>query len=216
MDRGRVDRVSGCAAVGFPRWRKDGDRRRSAQVDGWLPTAEGLESTADAGLRAGWLTLVGDRIPGAPEIPVGTLNETAPSPWGGMSGAVVTAGDLVVGVVRSHNMAAGGQSLTITPVTAVDQLPDPTQQRFWDALGVADPGLLPVLPNDAAVVPPVRVTELRGQGHLLDFAGREGELARMHELLTGEQAAPVVLYGLGGMGKSQLAVEYAARSIVTS
>ena len=209
VDRGRVDRVSGCAAVGFPRWRKDGDRRRSAQVDGWLPTAEGLESTADAGLRAGWLTLVGDRIPGAPEIPVGTLSETVPSLWGGMSGAVVIAGDLVVGAVRSHNMAAGGQSLTITPVTAVEQLPEPTRQRFWDALGVADPGLLPVLPNDAAVVPPVRVTELRGQGHLLDFAGRTGELARMHELLTGEQAAPVVLYGLGGMGKSQLAVEYA-------
>ena len=208
VDRSLVDRVSGCAAVGFPRWRKDGDRRRSAQVDGWLPTAEGLESTADAGLRAGWLTLVGDRIPGAPEIPVGTLSETAPSPWGGMSGAVVIADALVVGVVRSHNMAAGGQSLTVTPVTAVDQLTGPIRQRFWDALGVADPGLLPVLP-DKAVVPPVRVTELRGQGHLLDFADRVEELARVHELLTGEQAAPVVLYGLGGMGKSQLAVEYA-------
>ena len=32
--RGRVDRVTGCTAVGFPRWRKDGDKRRSAQVDG--------------------------------------------------------------------------------------------------------------------------------------------------------------------------------------
>ena len=71
-----------------------------------MPTAEGLESTADAGLRAGWLTLIGDRIPGAPEIPVGALSETVPSPWGGMSGAVVVAGDLVVGVVRSHNLAA--------------------------------------------------------------------------------------------------------------
>ena len=153
VDRSRVDRVSGCAAVGFPRWRKDGDLRRSAQVEGWLPTAEGLESTADAGLRAGWLTLIGDRIPGAPEIPVGALSETVPSPWGGMSGAVVVAGDLVVGVVRSHNLAAGGQSLTVTPVTAVDQLPGETREKVWDALGIRDPGLLPVLPDTAAISP---------------------------------------------------------------
>jgi hypothetical protein len=115
VDRGRVDRVSGCTAVGFPRWRKDGDSRRSAQVDGSVPTAEGLESTADAGLRAGWLTLIGERIPGAPDIPAGTLIDTAPSPWGGMSGAVVAADDLVIGVVRSHNLAAGGQSLRSHP-----------------------------------------------------------------------------------------------------
>ena len=208
VDRSRVDRVSGCVAVGFPRWRKDGDRRRSAQVEGWLPTAEGLESTADSGLRAGWLTLVGDRIPGAPDIPVGTLSETAPSPWGGMSGAVVVAGGLVAGVVRSHNMAAGGQSLTVTPVTAVDQLPGAAREKFCGALGIQDPDLLPMLP-DHVVISPVKITELRGQGHLLDFADRVDELAQLHVLLTGKQAAPVVLYGLGGVGKSQLAVEYA-------
>lgn len=123
VDRSRVDRVTGCVAVGFPRWKKDGDLRRSAQVDGWVPTAEGLESTADSGLRAGLLTLVGGRIPGAPDIPVGTLNETPHSPWGGMSGAVVVVGHLVIGVVRGHNLAAGGQSLTITPLTALSQLP---------------------------------------------------------------------------------------------
>ncbi len=150
VDRSRIERVSGCVAVGFPRWRKDGDRRRSAQVNGWLPTAEGLESMADSGLRAGWLTLVGDRIPGAPDIPVGALSEAAPSPWGGMSGAVVVADNLVVGVVRSHNLAAGGQSLTVTPVTAIDLLPDEIRRRFWDALGVADPYLLPMLPDAAA------------------------------------------------------------------
>jgi hypothetical protein len=55
---------------------------------------------------------------------------------------------------------------------------------------------------------PVRVRELRGQGHRMDFVGREGELARLHELLTGAEGAPVVLHGLGGVGKSQLAVEY--------
>ena len=208
IDRDQVGQVDGCVAVGFPRWRKDGDQRRSAQVNGRVPTAEGLESTADSRLRPGRLTLVGDRIPGAPEIPVGTLSETALSPWGGMSGAVVVVGNLVVGVVRSYNIAAGGQSLTLTPVTAVDHMPGEVRQRFWDALGVADPARLPMLPGAAAAWPGW-VTELRGQGHLLDFADRVDELARLHALLTGEQAAPVVLHGLGGVGKSQLAVEYA-------
>ena len=208
VGRGRVDRVSGCTAVGFPRWRKDGDMRRSAQVDGSVPTAEGLESTADARLRAEWLTLVGERIPGAPNIPAGMLTDAAPSPWGGMSGAVVVAGDLVIGVVRSHNLAAGGQSLTVTPVTAIDQLPAAVRQRFWDALGVPDPSRLPVLPGATAAGRP-RITEFRGRGHLLTFAGRDDELTALHGLLTGGQAAPVVLHGLGGAGKSQLAVEYA-------
>ena len=56
---------------------------------------------------------------------------------------------------------------------------------------------------------PGRIEELRGRGHRPDFTGREPDLARLHELLTGPDAAPVVLYGLGGVGKSQLAVEYA-------
>ena len=207
VDRSRIDRVSGCAAVGFPRWRKDGDRRRSAQVEGWLPTAEGLESTADAGLRAGWLTLVGDRIPGAPEIPVGTLSETAPSPWGGMSGAVVAAGELVVGVVRSHNLAAGGQSLTVTPVTAVDQLPSELRQRFWDALGMADPGVLHVLPEsqpESAYWATIR--EIRARTPLL--ARRAGELAEIHAFVTGP-AGYRWLTGRAWAGKTALLAEAA-------
>ena len=206
VDRSRVDRVSGCVAVGFPRWKKDGDQRRSAQVEGSVPTAEGLEATADSGLRAGLLTLVGDRIPGAPDIPVGAVSDTLPSPWGGMSGAVVVAGQLMIGVVRSHNLAAGGQSLTVTPLTALDQLPAALEREFWEALGVIDPGVLPALPE---VTWAGRIVELRGQGHRPDFTGRGDELAQLHALLTGEHAAPVVLYGLGGVGKSQLAVEYA-------
>jgi hypothetical protein len=183
VDRDQVGQVDGCVAVGFPRWRKDGVQRRSAQVDGRVPTAEGLVSTADSGLRAGYLTLVGNRVPGAPDIPVGVLRDTQPNQWGGMSGAGVVAGNLVIGVVRSHNLAAGGQSLTVTPVTAVDQLPAGVREQFWDALGVADPGLLPALPGGAAGR--ARIVELRGRGHRLDFTGRVDELALLDDLLTG-------------------------------
>lgn len=147
VDRSQVSRLSECVAVGFPRWRRDQGARRSAQVNGWMPTAEGLEPTADSGLRAGLLTLVGDRIPGAPDIPNGVLIDARPNPWGGMSGAGVVVDGALVGVVRSYNLASGGQSLTVTPITAIDQLPSELRHMFWEALGVADPERLPVLPK---------------------------------------------------------------------
>jgi hypothetical protein len=64
-----------------------------------------------------------------------------------MSGAGVAVGDLVIGVVRSHNLAAGGQSLTVTPLTALERLPPDLRQRFCDVLGIKDPARLTVLPG---------------------------------------------------------------------
>jgi len=41
------------------------------------------------------------------------------------------------------------------------------------------------------------------------FAGRDEELADLHTALLGARGAPVALYGLGGIGKTRLAIEYA-------
>ncbi len=41
------------------------------------------------------------------------------------------------------------------------------------------------------------------------FAGREEELADLHTALLGANGAPVALTGLGGIGKTRLAIEYA-------
>lgn len=152
VDRSQVSKVTGCVAVGFPRWNASPGERPSAQVDGFVPTADGLVHLASRAFEEGLLTLVGDRIPGAPPIPEGALDTMPRSPWGGMSGAVVVACDLVIGVVRSHNLAKGGQSLTVTPITALERLPVHKRRQFCDALRVDDQGQLPVLPRKAARV----------------------------------------------------------------
>lgn len=148
VSREQAHRVAGCVAVGFPRWKKNGARRLSAQVEGWVPAAEDLDADADGGLCEGFLTLVGDRNPPAPQVPPGTplipgadLTEHGGSQWGGMSGAGVVMGNVLIGVVRSHNLAAGGQSLTLTPISAIDRLPGDLRQRFRAVLGITEPEL---------------------------------------------------------------------------
>lgn len=53
---------------------------------------------------------------------------------------------------------------------------------------------------------------LRSFPEAAQFVAREHELSKMHELLYGHSSrAAVILHGLGGIGKTQLAVEYIRR-----
>jgi tetratricopeptide (TPR) repeat protein len=167
VDHERVDRVDSCIAVGFPRWKKRGDVRTSAQVEGWIPTAEGQQPISGSAIDEELLTLVGNRIPSSPGIPSGhdvLADTTLTSVWGGMSGAVVVADLLIVGVVRSHNLAEGGQSLTVTPITAISALPSQLRDQFWQALGVQDSSALPTLPRKSNVRMPKAERRAFGEG----------------------------------------------------
>ena len=89
-----------------------------------MPTGDGVDPDTIGQADSELLTLICDQLPGSPPpVPQGNLAAPA-SPWGGMSGAVVLAedpvlGDVIIGVIRSHNAAQGGQSLTMTPLTAL-------------------------------------------------------------------------------------------------
>jgi vWA-MoxR associated protein C-terminal domain len=142
--------ITGCAAVGFPRWTADEQDRQyeSKQIEGFIRTADRVRMRQVGGGVDGQLlqlTIVwqdGDqRVP----VPAGQLDEEPANPWGGMSGAVVTApGPVVIGVVHSHNYARNPEVLTVTPLLALTRLSEPKQRQFCDALGISDIQDLPL------------------------------------------------------------------------
>ncbi len=150
VDRSVAESITGCQVLGFPRWRRgDSDARILAQLDGSIPVAEGLRASGDPGA-AGLLEFKGTG-PALRETPTSTGEPAQASPWGGVSGAAVVRSDRVLGVVRSHNLAAGGMSLTLTPLAAVADLPGPVADRFVTALGLpADVADWEVLPDPVA------------------------------------------------------------------
>ena len=141
VDRGTAGFVEKCWAIGFPSFKErdaiPGKKREgkpfrlSAQVSGRIPTGENL------GLQL--LTLQVGQTPRA--LTGGAEDQSA---WQGMSGAVVFADQVVVGVITEHHLPEGDSSLTVVPVTAIDQLPD--AEEWWRLLGVcpADYVRLPV------------------------------------------------------------------------
>ncbi len=120
---GVVDR---CWAVGFPYYKERAQAGRGAP-----PRRERLTTQVRGQILAGenlgrsLLTLQVDRMPAA-------RGGSGQSEWSGMSGAVVFADDIVIGVVSEHHRPEGSASLTVVPVTTIDNLPDARQ--WWRAL----------------------------------------------------------------------------------
>jgi hypothetical protein len=91
---------------------------------------------------------------------------------------------------------SGGQPLSTVPDPGTSAGAKSPKQG--DEPPTIDDGRAPVLWGS---VPP----------RLTDFVGRETWLADLRGLVAGSQANPVVIQGLCGIGKTQLAVEYAYR-----
>jgi hypothetical protein len=139
-----------CWAVGFPKFQTvvgaDGvEVRATAQVDGRLPLADDLGS--------GMLTL---HVENSPRRLPPQEEELGNSSWSGMSGAAVFAGDRIVGVVTEHSPRRGDQTVTLTPITFVDRLPD--AGSWWRRLGT-DPDRIATLPDRPDVTRYLEVLE---------------------------------------------------------
>ncbi len=114
-------------------------------------------------------------------------------------------------------------SIVITDVVGLDEA-EATKRIMQMAgaasAGHAEPGLAPPFPGTAAQEPPpfpgrrpaVWATPWPRN---VNFTGRDGELSALRERLATSRPAAVVvpqaLHGLGGVGKTQLALEYAYR-----
>src|SRR3954468_20085265 len=164
-------RVGGSRAIGFPRFKEtpgSAERRvrDPVQVEGWIPTAEGLIS--------GSLTLRGDVTP---------MAEAVGSAWAGMSGAAVFARDQLVGVVVAHHLAEGAASLTVAPFDRLDRLDPASRARFWTLLGVDAPHKVPRLHADAdqadARLGARLVPRLPLPPPVADFVGRDSETGQV-------------------------------------
>jgi hypothetical protein len=158
-------KVTGCVAVGYPKWRERSDPHHpdrykpgSAQVEGYILTADGLLTRTKGGTDGQLLTLIGEQLPpGAPRFPEKdnpwSLVPAHDAPWGGMSGAAVMAHGMVIGVVRSWRLDNETQLLGVTPLTALKLLPTEKYEQFCAVIGVRDIDDLVALDTGTAAGP---------------------------------------------------------------
>jgi tetratricopeptide (TPR) repeat protein len=205
-----------CDAVGFP-WaqltRDDaGPRRRTERIVAELDPLSGL-------------------APGeAPSIVALDVRSAAPakrpdgSPWAGMSGSVLIAGDLVVGIVILDPARFDPDRLGALLVSSVADdavlgpLLDPNGQgrpalAAVEAAGVLSPGYQPQRPASEERRAPSLSRLLRADSAVVPFRGRTRELDDLEPWLQSPSGLRVaVVTGAGGAGKTRLAAELCVRA----
>lgn len=144
-----------------------------------------------------------------------TVDEPGPnhreSPWGGMSGAAIFVGGLVVGIVSEHHPDEGLSRLAASPVDHWRRLDD--QQRLAQLSEMLGPTLpRPLTPSGPQLLPrPARPQQLPGRRQ---FVGRVKELDQLLDLMTPDDSRvrmpgprAGVIVGLPGVGKTELATQ---------
>ena len=173
--------VDGCWAVGYPLFQEvasssagsDPVTRETAQVWGMILPAENLVG--------GLLSL---QVTSAPRDLPPHQEALGESQWSGMSGAAVFAGERLLGVVSEHAPRRGPSTITVTPLTRVDRMPNALVQKWWTHLN-ADPAQLIELPERRRREEPAYRRVLRHLRERTMLVGRDVELAKIRAFATG-------------------------------
>jgi tetratricopeptide (TPR) repeat protein len=195
---GQAARIA-CEAMGFPRVLREADGTREAeQLDGHLNPGTRL-----VGRR---YDLHVDSSP--PAVPA---DPEAPSPWAGLSGAGLVAGELLIGMVVIDTPGFAERRLTAVPVGELAA--DPGFRAVLADHGVAL-GLESVELAELLVAPPRRrgrlsaAQLLRAELATVRFRGRQQLLEELTGWCEGEEEVGCwLLVGPGGQGKTRLAQE---------
>jgi hypothetical protein len=146
---------------------------------------------------------ISDRIAGRLALTVESRKATGgDSPWAGLSGAAVFCGDYLVGVV------------TAVPATYAESLIGRRAEDFCHDAELAQLlGGVPELENVEGSAREPGLANLRSTlpSRNRSFTGRERDLQALTADANGRTVLAQRLIGLGGVGKSALALEYAHR-----
>ncbi|MGW6980507.1 trypsin-like peptidase domain-containing protein [Streptomyces sp. NPDC054932] len=144
-----------------------------------------------------------------------TWNEPGGSPWGGLSGAPVYCGELLVGVVAEDPAYFGRGAVLAVPVAVLDRDPD-FRATLAEAGAYAPPeaaelGALADLERRPPSVPSASPAALlRPEANAVPFYGRDVLLAELVSWCGKDGFGARLLHGAGGQGKTRLAGRLAA------
>ncbi len=190
----------GCVAVGFPKAEERDGRRDTKQISGHIETLSGLKS--------GLITAHIDQV--------ATPGQAGTSLWSGASGAALFCGNLLVGVLTTDRVASyHGNQLTAVPLASLAARPG-----FATTVNGGDNPLLleDITVSASGKHPPAGPYDVQappGLHNLPDlpprvFVGREEALTALAAAMTrGSKAITQTVQGLGGVGKTTLALRYA-------
>jgi tetratricopeptide (TPR) repeat protein len=177
---------------GYPLWartqRSQGSAAGGRQIDGSIYPSDYSPD--------GWLVLEAERLP--PEA------TTAKSEWSGTSGAAILCEGLVIAVQSQHQNPNRPASLEASHLWKV--YADEQWRHLLETHGISPSPALVQLPSSdqsRTTSTPPNNTPRKGSRN---FIGREKELQQLNILL--QQSEQVALVGMGGIGKTELALQY--------
>ncbi|MFD4970150.1 tetratricopeptide repeat protein [Streptomyces sp. NPDC058424] len=191
-----------CVAVGFPQAEERDGKRDTKQISGHIETLSGLKS--------------GLIIAHIDQVATPTSAADAPSSWSGASGAALFCGNLLTGILttdRTRNYP--GNQLIAVPLATLAARPGftTTIKAAGNPLSLED--ITASASGDHPQAGPYDVDAPLGLHNLPDlptkvFVGRDEALATLAAAMERDsKAITQTVQGLGGVGKTTLALHYA-------